>query len=220
MAHEYAEYIWNYFKAKLGNEYGVAALMGNLQAESGLCPYRLQGDFTSDYSTSKTYTANVDSGAISRYDFTRNGPGGGGYGLAQWTYYTRKENLYDRWKSGGYDSIGSIELACDFLWWELTNSYTGTYNALKNATSVRSASDYVLHNFENPADQSTAVEEQRAALGMNWYNTYSGTGGSGGDSGGDSGETGGDVTKPAIKPSGKRMSLLLLILATRNRGRS
>lgn len=30
--------IWNYLKSKLNNDYGVAGLMGNLYAESGLNP--------------------------------------------------------------------------------------------------------------------------------------------------------------------------------------
>ena len=110
MAHEYAKYIWDYFKNKLGNEYGVAALMGNLQAESGLCPYRCEGDFTSGYTNSITYTENVNSGAISEWEFVNRGYNGSttqkGYGLAQWTYYSRKQNLYNRWKNGSYSSIG------------------------------------------------------------------------------------------------------------------
>lgn len=168
-------YIWNYFVNKIGNEYGVAALMGNLQAESGLCPYRLQGDFTNGWTTSINYTARVDSGAISRYDFANNGPNGGGYGLAQWTYYTRKYGLYDMWKSGGYSSIGSIELACDYLWLELSRDYVGVLSVLKTCTSIREGSDKVLHDFENPADQSTSVEIARANLGQAIYNELHGT---------------------------------------------
>ena len=33
---QHDKYIWDYFKAKLNNEYGTAGLMGNLYAESGL----------------------------------------------------------------------------------------------------------------------------------------------------------------------------------------
>jgi len=204
---DYSRYIWNYFKDKIGNEYGVAGLMGNLQAESGLCPYRLQGDFTSGYSTSVTYTANVDSGAISEYDFVHNGPNGGGYGLAQWTYSPRKQNLYDRWESGGYDSIGSIELACDFLWYELQTDYSGVLSVLKSASSIREASDKVLHDFENPADQSTAVEELRASLGQAWYEQYSGTGGDPVDP---------DEPVTPVKQS-KALPLWLLYVASRRR---
>ena len=33
-----AEKIWNYLYAELKNPYGVAGIMGNIQAESGLNP--------------------------------------------------------------------------------------------------------------------------------------------------------------------------------------
>lgn len=173
-SHPYAKRIWDKLIAGIGNEYGVAGLMGNLRAESGLYPDRVQGDIPySDYS--KNYTAQVDSGQISKNDFVNNGPNGGGYGLAQWTYYTRKQNLYEKWKSGGYSSIGSVDLACDFLLWELENSYSGVFSTLKSATSIRVASDKVLHDFENPADQSSAVEVARAELGTEVYNAFSGS---------------------------------------------
>lgn len=180
---DYSKTIWNYLINKIGNEYGVAGLMGNLQAESGLQPHRLQGDFTTGYTTSVTYTANVDNGTISRDDFIYNGPGGGGYGLAQWTYSTRKADLYDKWKNEGYSSIGSIDLALDYLWWELNNrsEFKSVLSTLKSATSIREASDKVLHDFENPADQSTSVEETRNSLSQAWYDRYTGTGGTGGD---------------------------------------
>ena len=191
--HPFALTIWGQLKVHLKNEIGVAALMGNLQAESGLYPDRVQGDIPySDYS--KTYTANVDNGSISENDFVNNGPNRGGYGLAQWTFYTRKQGLYNMFKSGGYDSIGSPKLACDYLIYELRESYTGVYNALVNATDVRSASDRVLHDFENPADQSESVEILRASMGQEIYNTFKGLNGDNG----------------AVTPTHKTMSKLLL----------
>ena len=172
--HPYAHIIWNKLLNVIGNKHGVAGLMGNLQAESGLYPDRVQGDVP--YSSfSQEYTAKVDNGQISENDFVNNGINGGGYGLAQWTYYTRKQKLYDMWKSGGYTSIGSVDLACDFLLWELENSFSGVFNTLKNATSIREASDKVLHDFESPADQSESVEELRASMGTEIYNTFSGS---------------------------------------------
>lgn len=181
MASGHESFIWDYFLRKIGNEYGVAGLMGNLQAESGLHPDRVQGDIP--YSSySQQYTAQVDSGEISEYDFVHNGPGGGGYGLAQWTYFSRKQALYNRYRNGGYDSIGSIELACDYLWYELQESFSGVLAVLKSASSLREASDSVLHDFESPADQSEAVEEKRAELGSAFYEQFSGSG-SGGSGG-------------------------------------
>lgn len=177
MASGYEQTIWNYLKAKIGNEYGVAGLMGNLQAESGLYPNRVQGDIP--YSSySEEYTRKVDNGSISEYEFVHNGPGGGGYGLAQWTYKPRKQALYDMYQTG-YDSIGSIDLALDYLWWELQNSYAGVLSVLQTATSVRVASDKVLHDFENPEVQDTSVEIERENLGLAFYATFSGTGGGG-----------------------------------------
>lgn len=166
-------YIWLYFMERIGNEYGVAGLLGNLEHESGLYPDRVQGDVPySNYS--KEYTFRVDSGDITEYDFVNNGPNGGGYGLAQWTFPARKQRLYNMYKSGGYSSIGSLELACAYLWWELQNSFPSVLSVLKNATSVREASDKVLHDFEAPADQSEAVEIARTATGQKWYDRYAG----------------------------------------------
>ena len=167
-------YIWGALLSDIGNEFGVAGLMGNLQAESGLISYRVQGDFSNGYADSISYTASVDNGSISEYDFVNNGPGGGGYGLAQWTFYTRKQALYDMKKSGGYSSIGSVELACAYLLYELRTTYPTVYNTLKTATSIRVASDVVLHDFENPAVQDTSVEVYRASLGTALYNELSG----------------------------------------------
>lgn len=203
---DYARFIWDYYLGKIGNEYAVAGLMGNLYAESGLYPDRVQGDIP--YSSySKEYTKKVDNGTVSEYDFVHNGPGGGGYGLAQWTYYSRKQGLYDLYKSGGYASIGSIQLACDYLWRELNGEFLKVLNKLKDATSVRMASNEVLHNFERPTDQSTSVEQKRYEYGLYYYNLFAK--GSGGSEGPDTpdepsgGNAGGDATM-------KKLSKLLL----------
>lgn len=189
-----AEAIWRFFMRKIGNAYGVAGLMGNLEAESGLHADRVQGDIPySDFS--KTYTKQVDAGTISEYDFVHNGPNGGGYGLAQWTFYARKQNLYDMYKIGGYKSIGDLSLACNYLWYELQHDFADVLETLKNATSVREASDAVLHDFESPADQSEAVENARAAMGQKFYNLYN------------------DLQNPKRKS----LSLLLMWAATRRK---
>lgn len=174
MAWEYGQEIWNGLMADIGNEYGVAGLMGNLNAESSLCPYRVQGDYTYPYTYSQEYTLKVDSGAISEYDFVNNGPGGGGYGLAQWTFPSRKQGLYNMKLSMGV-SIGSVDLAIAYLLYELKNSFSDVYEVLKTATDIRTASDIVLHQFEAPADQSEAVEKLREQYGIAIYEEYVGT---------------------------------------------
>lgn len=187
----------------IGNEYGVAGLMGNLYAESALNPKNLQQSYENSLGyTDDSYTQAVDSGAYSKDDFVHDSAG---YGLAQWTYWSRKKRMYEKWQSGGYDSIGSIRLACDFLWQELSGTYSGVLKVLKNASSVREASDKVLHDFERPADQSTAVEEKREGYGLDYYNLYSGS----------EADPDTPTPEPSAPVKGHKMSLLLLLLATR-----
>lgn len=172
---EYEKPIWDALLATIGNEYGVAGLMGNLYAESSLFPGRVQGDFSAGYANSVAYTQQLNSGQIAENTFVYNGPGGGGYGLAQWTFYSRKQNYWNFWHTYQHGNAGTVQFECWFLLWELQNEYSGVYNALRNATSVRQASDVVLHQFENPEVQTEAVEIQRAGYGQNLYNEYSGS---------------------------------------------
>lgn len=179
--------IWNLLLDVLGNEYGVAGVMGNLYAESGLHSDRVQGD--NPYSSySVEYTAKVDNGTISENDFVNNGPHGGGYGLAQWTYYTRKQALFNLKKSRGC-SIADITMQIDFLYQELQSGYGSTLDVLTTATTVRMASDKFLFDFERPADQSEAVQIKRAKYGQKYYDLYAN--GGGGDGGGGGGGDGG-----------------------------
>lgn len=168
---EFNDYVWAELYNFIGNEYGVAGLMGNLQAESGVIPFRLQGDFSTNYYKSINYTNNVDSGAISRDEFIHDAQG---YGLAQWTYYTRKDALYDMYINGSYTSIGDVRLAVDYLIYELSNDYAYIMPTLRNATSIREASDIVLHEFENPEHQDPEVERLRELLSIAIYNEESG----------------------------------------------
>lgn len=182
--HPHAAYIWQSLMWYFDNPYGVAGLMGNLQAESGLYPDRVQGDVPYS-SESQKYTANVDNGTTTKSEFIHDWTG---YGLAQWTYPDRKEALYDFWQDLGYSSIGDVDLAVDFLCEELLNDFPSVYDTILNATSIREASDIVLHDFENPAEQGASVEKLRESLGVEIFNTFSGLepvepGGGGGASG-------------------------------------
>lgn len=169
MANTNTQYIYDYLCSQIGNEYGVCALMGNLQAESGILSYRLQGDFTSGYTKSLQYTESVDNGTITREQF---GTDSKGYGLAQWTSSNRKLGYYDHCISQG-KSIGDTDCAVQYLMIELNSpSYSNVLMALRNATSIRDASDIVLKYYESPKDQSENVKRYRASLGITLYNIY------------------------------------------------
>lgn len=159
--------IWNYLKNKGLNNYGIAGLMGNLYAESALEPTNLQNSYEKKLGyTNATYTSAVDSGKYT--NFVKDSAG---YGLAQWTYWSRKQNMLNFAKSKG-KSIGDLEMQLDFLYKELSEGYKSVLNVLKNATSVKQASNSVLMNFERPADQGTSVQNKRTEYGQTYYDKF------------------------------------------------
>lgn len=168
---EYSKYVWDRLMNAIGNEYGVSGMMGNLQAESGIIPYRKQGDFTQGYTKSIAYTNAVNNGSYTERQFVNDSIG---YGLAQWTYYTRKQKYYTYWKNSGIASIGDIRAGVNFLIKELQEDYPSVWNTIVTANSIREASNKVLHDFESPADQSVAVEIQRYNNSVAIYNQFSG----------------------------------------------
>lgn len=159
--------IWDYLYSKIGNAYGTAGLMGNLYAESGLNPQNLENGYERKIKyTDATYTQAVDNGLYD--DFVHDKCG---YGLAQWTYYTRKQRLLNFAKSKG-KSIGNLEMQLEFLINELKNYYPGVFADLKNAQTVKYASKVVLTQYENPADQSARAQNTRKQYGENFYKEF------------------------------------------------
>lgn len=170
--------IWDYLIKEINNPYGVAGLMGNIYAESGMIPNRVEvlclnrlkehGQVWND----STYTAAVDSGKISRETFLHPLPNKQyGYGLCQWTSPGRKAGLYDLAKMK-QASIGNELIQLQWLITELKNNYSTVLSTLKNATSVRQASDMVLTRFECPANTGETVKATRAKYGQRYYDAY------------------------------------------------
>ena len=161
------ELIWQYLKAQGLTDAGTAGLMGNLFAESGLKPTNLQNAYEKKLGfTDDSYTKAVDNGTYG--NFVRDSAG---YGLAQWTFWSRKENLLNFAKQKN-KSIGDLYMQMDFLMLELSNSYKGLLSTLRTTTSVKEASNNVLLQFERPADQSVSVQNKRASYGQTYYDKY------------------------------------------------
>ena len=163
--------IWDYFKQKGFTDYGIAGLMGNLYVESGFNPKNLQNTGNKKLGiTDEEYTARVDSGVYSYNQFCYDS---NGYGLAQWTYHSRKASLYNYVKKRG-KSIGDLQTQLAFLWSEL-KGYKAVVDTLKTAKTVREASDAVMLKFERPADQSEKARAKRASYGETLYNEFCAT---------------------------------------------
>ena len=169
--------IWDYLYKKLGNAYGVAGCMANLYCESGLNPKNLEGIYEKKLGYSdERYCAAVDNGTYT--NFVNDSAG---WGLAQWTWWTRKQALYEFAKSKG-ESIGSLTMQLDFLFKELNEGYKSLLDTLKNAKSVVEASSAFMLKFECPYDQSVAAQNKRASYGQNFYNKYAENGNKGSES--------------------------------------
>lgn len=159
--------IWDYLYGKIGNAYGVAGLMGNLYAESALRPNNLQNTYEKPLGITDTqYTAAVDDGSYT--NFIKDSAG---YGLAQWTYWSRKQALQEYAKTTG-KSIGDLDMQLAFIWKELTEGYKVLLKTLQTATTVAEASTAVLTQYERPADQGASVQAKRAGYGQTYYDKY------------------------------------------------
>ena len=80
-----------------------------------------------------------------------------GYGLAQWTYPTRKQNLLTFHKKKGV-SIGDLETQLEFLVQELKSNFSSLWKLLKTSNSLEEAAVAVLTKFERPANQDESVQ--------------------------------------------------------------
>jgi hypothetical protein len=161
-----AQVIWSYLKKQGLSDAGAAGVMGNLYAESGLVPTNLQNTYEKKLSmTDSEYTSLVDSGKYQNFIHDS-----AGYGLAQWTYWSRKEGLYKLAKARG-KSIGDIEVQLEYLIQEFV-SY-GLLNTFKTVSDVREASNVMLLKFEKPASKDTkATQDKRAAYSQNYYDRF------------------------------------------------
>jgi len=152
----------DFFRGKGLNDFAVYGIKANIYAES-----RFESAIAQSYYmkkkglTSEQYTDMVDSGEYTEFVTDRIG-----YGLCQWTYHSRKAELLERAKTKCV-SIGDIYMQLEFMWDEFQN-YHYMMDVLKNAKSVKEASDVVLMEYERPAN-AASKKDQRASYGQKMY---------------------------------------------------
>jgi len=162
--------IWDFLNEKIGNAFGTAGMMGNLYAESNLNSVCLQNSKKKELGmTDEEYTSKVDDGSYT--NFINDSAG---YGLAQWTYCTRKEGLLEHAKETN-KSVGDLTMQLEYFWKELSKGYSEVLDKIKVAKSVMEASNVVMKEYEQPEDQSKAVQEKRASFGQVYYDKFAET---------------------------------------------
>ena len=121
---------------------GVCGLMGNLMAESGLVANIAQRGMTT--LSDEDYTAKFDN-----YPDTciRDSVG---YGLAQWSFWSRKQALWNYAMRHG-KSVGDGDSQLDFIVFELGQDYPGLLDYLRSTEDIYAATDRVCREYERPA---------------------------------------------------------------------
>ena len=158
--------IWNYLKThtSLPDE-AIAGIMGNMEAESNCEACRVQGDFTSDRRVSKEYAKNVNNNLLPNWYSDQKG-----FGLCQWTYYSRKQNLRSTCQSYGVGiEDESAQLA--FMLAEMQMEYSSMWHQLLTATDIRTAAYLMCHFYERPAVENV---DARADYGQSIYKQFHG----------------------------------------------
>ena len=119
----------------------ACAMGGNMMCESNMTANIAQRGMTT--LTDAQYTAAADCGAI---DFAHDAVG---YGLCQWTYFTRKQALLDYARSCGV-SVGDEQMQVQFCLNELRTGYPRLWAYLQTTQDIHCAGD-ICTDYERPA---------------------------------------------------------------------
>ena len=137
---------------------GVAGTMGNLEAESCLnsCIYQTSYRQKLGNISNQEYCNRVNKGTYTAKSFIHDSVG---FGLAQWTFYSLKEELYNMCKG----KIGDLNCQLKYLIKSLKQY--GPWSTLTKSNDVRTCSNAVLTKYERLVAQG--IEK-----GIFLYNTW------------------------------------------------
>lgn len=148
-----AEIIYNYFIARGWTANAICAMLGNMQAESTINP---------------TLWENFD-------------PYNGGYGLVQWTPYTKLSNWATDWQTNHNKQLDRIiyELEHGLQWVNErgdSESGSGTYyqtfaDFSKSTDLVTTLANQWLYKYEFPSQRPQPQRQQNA---LNWFMYFKG----------------------------------------------
>lgn len=121
---------------------GACGLMGNMKAESGMKANIAQRGMTS--LSDAEYTNRADTGML---DFVHDSVG---YGLCQWTYWSRKQALLNYARAMGV-SVGDEAMQVQFCIQELRHDYGNIFKLLCTSHDLYECTRRVCLDYERPA---------------------------------------------------------------------
>ncbi len=161
--------VWNMLKSYGLSDFAAAAILGNMQQESGVNPANLQNEYEKTIYPESEYTTFVNNGYYQ--NFVNDGAG---YGLVQFTYPAYKKQLLDEAKKRNV-GIENLELQVDVMISQIKSE--GVFDKLNAALSIKEASNIFMLKYERPGDQSEAQQNKRANYAEQFYEIYKGTSG-------------------------------------------
>lgn len=145
-------------------DFASAGIMANLWIESGFKPNNVQNTYEKYIGTDTEYTAKINAGDIHIEQFA-NSPAG--YGLAQWSAYSRKKALFAFVMEHSKD-ISDLHDQLSFLALECQNS--GLFDKLNKCLSPFDAGVLFMLKFERPKNQTEQAQKNRGNLAIRFYN--------------------------------------------------
>lgn len=147
------------------NPIGVCALLGNIKAESSFRANDVERAKSEKYGwTDESYTEAVDNGTYTKEQFIKDKFG---YGLVSWTWWQRKEKLYNFAKECE-KSIGDLEMQVTFILKEI-KKYNTPYYELFHGTDLAKATRTIMLKYEAPANQTEANIQKRIKYAQDIY---------------------------------------------------
>lgn len=153
---EGAQSIWDFFLQKGLTKEATAGVMGNLYQESHFAANNMQNKYEGVYND-ETYTAAVDAGTYT--NFVHDGIG---YGIAQFTWWTLKQELLSYAHTHG-KSVGDLEVQLNYLWISMNDSkYTVDLAKKLNNCSTPAEAATVFHTEYEKAGANAQIENRIA----------------------------------------------------------
>lgn len=145
----------------------ACALLAQIQKESLFKPENLEDSRNHSLGMSDwDYVRAVDNGTYT--NFVNDAAG---FGLAQWTFRTRKQNLLNYCKSRG-KSIADLETQIGFLIWEMKACFGGIWNKCLSSHDLKDLTWVLLDTWENPAEKQNNMVE-RYGYAQSWFKQFS-----------------------------------------------
>ena len=144
----------------------ACALLANIQAESAFIPINLEDTRNRTTGMSdQEYTNAVDSGRYQNFISDS-----AGYGLAQWTWWTRKEKFLQFAKEKGV-SIGDVNMQIEFLLKEMKEDFPGINRECLTSHDLEHLVHELLYKWENPEEKEQNMRNRYAAA-QGFYQKY------------------------------------------------